>query len=78
VIRRDREVIQGSTPSADLYGINVTGHQRELEMPIVSIIAWLLSVPVMVLALLLTRELAHEVFTQQPPQRHDGGAAGRP
>ena len=63
-MRRAREAIQGSTPSADLYGITVTGHQRELEMPILSITAWLLSVPVMVLALLLTREVANEVFTQ--------------
>ena len=38
-------------------------------MPIVSITAWLLSVPIMVVALLLTREVTHEVFTQQPHRR---------
>lgn len=47
-------------------------------MPIVSIIACLLSVPVVITALLLTWEVTHEVFTQQPPQRHHGGPAGRP
>jgi|TARA_R100000049_G_C1957388_1_gene117449 hypothetical protein len=36
-------------------------------MPIVSIIAWLLSVPAVITALLLTKEVIHEVFTQQPP-----------
>lgn len=44
-------------------------------MPIVAITAWLFSVPVMVVALLLAREVTHEIFTQQPQQpqrRHHG------